>query len=584
MVTYGDLMSLSKSVFLLLLLVLAGCSDSDGDSGSEEQANSTPDPVSKGVPLACNTCPNPTPEATPFIAPLEGSLVTISGRITYDRVPHEAVGGGLDYDAITVMPVRGANLVLLDGSGDAINKTKTDDNGEYQIEAPENTNVRIRVLAELQNTGEAPNWDISATDNTSGNALYALDGSLSSSGSVDSNRDLHAPSGWTGNSYEQPRAAAPFAILDTVYDALQFILGAQPDVELPRLELRWSVNNIASSSVDVRRDLGLIGSSLYDPSENNIYLLGDENSDTDEYDTSVVLHEFVHYIEDTISRSDSIGGAHPLDLKLDMRLVYSEGLANALSGVFGNTNFYRDSALFQQSEGFRINLESRFNPSSGWFSERSIHALIYDIYDNENELGDELNLGFDPIFEVISSDNYINHPSLISVFTFADELARLNPEFSAEITSMLNTETIFGDGAYGENETNDGDNAFTLPVYKLLSLNSETRVCTNNREREYSGLGVSSFLRLNLANAGNYQLRAESDGTGTGQKDPDFIIYRNGITSRDLIFQSSTNDLEVGQAFLEQGEYVIELYEWTNRDNDELTGGTACFNVSASRI
>ena len=577
-------MSLSKSVFLLLLLVLAGCSDSDGDSGSEEQSNSTPDPVSKGVPLACNTCPNPTPEATPFIAPLGGSLVTISGRITYDRVPHNAVRSGLDYDSIIVMPVRGANLVLLDSSGDLINKTKTDDNGEYQIEAPENTAVRVRVLAELQNTGDAPNWDFSVTDNTSGNALYALDGGLTSSGDVDSNRDLHAPSGWTGSSYGQPRAAAPFAILDSVNDALQFILGAQPHVELPRLELRWSVNNIASNSVDGRRDLGLIGTSLYDPSENNIYLLGDEDNDTDEYDASVILHEFVHYLEDTVSRSDSVGGFHTLNQKLDMRLVYSEGLANALSGVFLRSRLYRDARSSGQSEELIFDLESNFNGVQGWFNENSIQSFIYDIYDSENDANDELSLDFESIFGVISSEDYINNSSLISIYTFADELMQRHPEFSGEITSMLNAEFIFGEGNYGENETNDGENAFTLPVYKTLSLNSETRVCTNNREREFSGLGVSSFLRLNLANAGNYQLRAESDGTGTGQKDPDFIIYRNGITSRDLIFQSSTNDLEVGQAFLEQGEYVIELYEWTNRDNDELTGGTACFNVSASRI
>ena len=41
-------------------------------------------------------------------------------------------------------------------------------------------------------------------------------------------RDLHAASGWGGSSYTSARDAAPFAILDTVYDAMQFV---RPEVE-----------------------------------------------------------------------------------------------------------------------------------------------------------------------------------------------------------------------------------------------------------------------------------------------------------------------------------------------------------------
>ena len=570
--------ALKLLILVAIMQVLAAC------SGSDDESSDASNNQDKGLLVPCSTCPNPTPLPTSSFAPLEGNLVTISGRVTYDRVPHVNGASALDYDSIIIMPVRGANVLLLDASGAPISKTKTNADGDYQIQAPENEIVQVRVMAEMQKAGAAPTWDFSVTDNTQGNAVYGIQGSLVTAGDVDSSRDLHAPSGWTGDGYGEPRAAAPFAILDSVYGALELIIDADSQINLPPMELRWSVNNIAAMSIDLDRSTGLIGTSLYDPSENNIYILGDENNDTDEYDASVVLHEFVHYLEDSLSRSDSIGGSHPLDSRLDMRLVYSEGLANALSGAFGGTSLYRDSALSGQAGGFTFSLETRFNRAPGWFSERSVHAFVYDLFDDENEIGDELSLGFAPILDVLTSDDFINHPSLITVFSFSSELAALNPELSSEITNMLNFESIFGEGYFGENEVNDGGNAFTLPVYKNLILNMPIRVCTNNRERDFSGLGVSSFLRLNITDTGNYRITAESDGTGTGVKDPDFIIFRNGIASRDLVFQNNSADRESGEAFLEQGEYVIEIYDWANRDNNDATGGTACFDVVANRI
>ena len=41
-----------------------------------------------------------------------------------------------------------------------------------------------------------------------------------------------------------------------------------------------------------------------------IHSCGQQNSDTDEYDRHVVVHEWFHYFEDHFSRSDSMGGVH----------------------------------------------------------------------------------------------------------------------------------------------------------------------------------------------------------------------------------------------------------------------------------
>ena len=78
-----------------------------------------------------------------------------------------------------------------------------------------------------------------------------------------------------------------------------------------------------------------------------IYILGDFTAlggDTDEFDQSVIAHEFGHYVEDRFGRSDSIGGDHGGSATLlDLRVAFGEGWGNAFSGMVLGDPIYRDS-------------------------------------------------------------------------------------------------------------------------------------------------------------------------------------------------------------------------------------------------
>ena len=171
---------------------------------------------------------------------------TLSGKITYDLVPQRISGSGtaLDYNNITAESVRGATVELMDSSGTVISSTSTDSQGNYSFDVSENQMVQVRVKAELLRSG-IPSWDVKVVDNTSSDAIYTLVGSLASTGSVSSIRDLHAPSGWGGTSYSSTRAAAPFAILDFVYQSVQKVVGVDATVVMPELIVNWSENNVA---------------------------------------------------------------------------------------------------------------------------------------------------------------------------------------------------------------------------------------------------------------------------------------------------------------------------------------------------
>ena len=132
-------------------------------------------------------------------APPPGSTVAVSGQITFDRVPAVA-GQGLVYAQTVVQPARGVTVELLQ-AGTVSASTTTDAAGNYSFgSAPANTDVSIRVRAEMLRVG-TPSWNFRVVDNVNGEALYTLAGAVFNTGSANVTRNLHAASGWGGAAY-----------------------------------------------------------------------------------------------------------------------------------------------------------------------------------------------------------------------------------------------------------------------------------------------------------------------------------------------------------------------------------------------
>ncbi len=562
-----------RVIFLLYLspLFLIACGGGSSGGGTETTPTPTPTPT---VSVEVTPTPEPTPTPTPSPTPDPTLSTTISGTVTFEFVPHDS-GGGLDYDNMSDLPVRGATVNAVNSVGAVLAEDTTDASGNYSVTVDRSTSVRIRVLAELAEDRGDPSWDFSVTDNTSGNALYSMEGSLASSGTSPSVRDLHADSGWNGVQYSSERVAAPFAILDAVYEALQVILVADPDVNLSSTELRWSTSNRAVSG---SRTDGAIGTSFYDPGENNMYILGDVNNDTDEYDKSVIQHELAHYLEDTISRSDSIGGSHTLSSALDMRVAFGEGFANAFSGIASDQPIYSDSSGTAQERGFAYSLETNTISGAGWYNENSVGQIIYDIADDDDDGVDVISEGYTPIYQAMTSSDYVNGSPLTSIFLFADRLKDItDASTDSVIDNLLQAENINGTDEYGSGETNDNGDASVLPVYATLAPGGRLDdVCGNNADDEYNGLDVRRFVRVNITSSGNYEVRAITS-LGTGVKDPDIVIWNQGVQIARL--DSGVADSETDVVALGSGEHIFEVYDFLNVDQNS-GGGNSCFDLT----
>lgn len=556
-------------------------------------------------------------------------VVTISGQVQYEFVPPNIGCAGLNFDGIELRPVRQATVELVDGTSNVVlDADITDDDGRYAVSVDADTQAFLRVRAELKRAG-APAWNVEVRDNfddsmpedqrppLSQRPMYVLDGSVFNAGSADSSRNLTATTGWnpSTSSYDDPRAAAPFAILDAVYTSMQFVLAEDPQVAFEPLDVFWSIHNTPTGT-EPDIDLGELPTSFYS-SDNRLFLLGMDGVDTEEFDDHVIAHEWGHYFEDVFSRSDSIGGAHGLGDRLDMRVAFGEGFATALSGMALDDPQYCDTLWSQgQMNGFRIDIESTpvFDSPGGWYNELSIMRLLYDLWDDGPADDDGMSIGFTPIHAVMIGAQAVT-PAFTSIFTFATALKTENPAAVPFIDALLAAESITADGDYASTETNDaGAAGDVLPVYTTVPDGSAFEICSNS-QFDRSGEGglaadgnkLSEHRYLRMALAGPARLSVEIRTTDetvemlppddpddpVDQSDPDILIFRAGqlrnqFVGDDLQGLSGDANAEVFTTPdpLPAGDYVMDLNEFRYEDADTAADFPArsCFDVTITTL
>lgn len=515
-------------------------------------------------------------------------VFNLDGKITYDSVPHGSGSSALDYVGTSQKPVRGAVVEAVSGST-VIASATTDAGGNYSITysgmVPANLNVVVRVRARLRQTG-TPSWDFQVVDNTSAGAAYVMTiTTLAPDTTTTATIDANAPSGWGGSGYNATRSAAPFAILDQVYDALNKVFAVDASVNFQPLNLNWSVNNVPAAG---NKALGQITTSHWDGTA--LYILGAENVDTDEYDTHVVLHEWGHYFESTFSRSDSIDGSHTSGDRLDMRVAFSEGLGNALSAMISDDPLYKDSMGANQAGGFGFDIESNTVSNPGWYSEASVQSVLYDLYDANADTGDSVALGFAPVYNVLTGA-FKTGDTLTSIFSFMPPLIAANPAETTAIQALLTAQGIDGNiDTTGSTETNNAATAsHVLPVYTAVTAGGPAvEVCTLNKFEwnpsapDRNKLSYNRYLRFNAPSTRTYSVSVSttSSTSFSTNADPDIYLYSStGLIGAALSYTANSESMTTPTLASGQN-YVLVVTDYN------LAGATGaestCMNVTVN--
>ena len=530
--------------------------------------------------------------------------VTVSGVLQYEFPPPNNQCRGLNFDAIELRPIRQATVQLLNSAGTTlIDTTVSNDLGQYAFTMDPQTDFIVRVRAELKRSSTLT-WDVEVRNNvdTSGSPpplaqrpIYVMDSAVTNSGTADQTLNLTATTGWGGSSYTDPRVAAPFSILDAIYSAMLFIAAEDPNVTFSALDAFWSVDNKATSPTDI--DAGDLPTSFYN-GQSQLFLLGMDGDDTEEFDDHVITHEWTHYFEDNLSRSDSIGGPHFIGSdSLDMRVSFGEGFANAMSAMTLGNPIYCDTGWFgNQQSGFGVNMEEQSTNAPGWFDEVSVFEIVYDLWDTNNEggaSGDTGSIGFGPIYDVMTGPQSTT-PAFTSIFSFITYLKQQGTGQDAFIDALLAAQNIDGQNIdiYGDNESNDRGGADdVLPVYTDIAQGQTVNVCVNSQfddDRDGNKLSEHRYLRFDAPSSRNYSLlmtATSADGGAPSQpsngfdcsadpndpenhehSDPDFLVWQNG-TFRGWGVDCDPNS-ESESIFMSSGINVIDIQDWRHEDDD----------------
>ena len=335
------------------------------------------------------------------------------------------------------------------------------------------------------------------------------------------------------------------------------VLSVAPDAAFPTLRVFWSTRNTPAKG---QVSLGQIGTTSFvaDPAGDTIYVLGRENVDTDEYDASVVAHEWGHYYQHAFSRDDSPGGSHDFGDLLDQRLAFSEGWGNAWSGIALNRQDYGDSMGPLQGPGVYEDLAAGAAAPMGWYREASVESILWRLNSQ---------YGFAGIHQAMAN-GLRSTPTVTTIHAFAAAFASSMPSAQSGLASLLVGQSISGavNDPWATQETNaDGDPAL-LPLYRNASVGVPQIACVTNRYGADNKLGSFVYLRVQVPTARTYQIGV----TGPAGSDPDFSIYAGGR----LGASDGPGTSESGAFGLPAGDVVLAVNDANNSSSN------TCFNIS----
>ncbi|HTU68475.1 MAG TPA: hypothetical protein VMF52_21220 [Steroidobacteraceae bacterium] len=511
-------------------------------------------------------------------APAAGNVL-LTGRITFARVKfNTTLNLGLDYTNQVNQPARAIFVeARAAGTATVLASNRTDSDGNYVLTVPANTSVDVVAIARMTRLTPQPlpRWDFTVVDkdHTPNSPYEFKDAPVNSA--TGATHDMNIPSGFGATRTPTGvRASGPFAVLDTVYAAVQGVLSAAPTTDFPALKLDWAEDNEG-------------GNTFFDSASQTIVLSADPDDDSDEFDPHVIAHEFGHYIEDNFSRADNIGGAHGLGDKLDIRVAFGEGFGYAFAAIVLKDPVARDSFVsggVQVSSTFNVET----NPSTSapgttsgnygcWCSESSVWSILWDLYDGAADTNDTVALGFRPMWDVLVNQQR-STTAMTSIFSFVTAVKSTQPDSVGAINTLVNAQNITSGtmDAFATTETHfptEVASAGALPVYTTLTAGTPVTVRSVNDAGTYNALGNHRFVRYVKSSATSQTVTIST----AANLDADAIVYRNGT------FVSQEEDIgNESFTITTAGTYIFDVYEYSNYDDTSGTPGDYDITVAVN--
>lgn len=482
----------------------------------------------------------------------------VTGTALYQKI--DVTDSGLDLTHPLMFPIRNARVEVFDPSAQAVvSASETDDHGGFSLAVPLAGNLVIRVLSRLQS------FDLRVEDNTNLNAIYAIQLPIDAA-TVGSGLYL----------FDKSRVSGAYNILEMVQRANDTVKMADPGVQPTPVTIFWSQNNTNRSGNPAQ---GFIGTSEFNVSNGTAYILGDRSTDSDEYDDSVIVHEYAHMLAAQYSRDDSPGGQHSLGDMLDPRLAWSEGWANFFSSAVRNDPIWRDSMVGPNGPGIlRYDLSDSTptgDPHPGYWSEATVDTLLWALYDGL----DADNVQY-PISAIWGAFTDLRNNRFVYLPYFLDNFIKRAPSSTSDVVNAAQSRDV----NYLPGTVPSVTNPFPMPITvgaiigpaAVDSASSRrTDLITSAHFYTFTIAGGATTIRMDIVDPG--------PAGNPNANDLDIFLYNVDGKLLDVSDSGGNGQPERIADRLGAGTYVVEVRSYyTNADTGKVSYNSGDYKLSVS--
>lgn len=341
------------------------------------------------------------------------------------------------------------------------------------------------------------------------------------------------------------RTNGPFNIIEVIFNIQSQIQNFTPNPDFGLSIIEWSPSFFSGTSF-FRGPKG--------------FILGDRNTDSDEFDDSIIGHEYTHFLQAQFSRSDSPGGLHQSNESLDPRLAYGEGEATFFAQAFLDDPIVIDTGSSAMTTSV-TNLESDTEPTQGFTSELSVSKVLWDCFDNTpGESGDTVSLPLSALFTVFDQD--LENNTFVYLIDFIDSLVARNPSSGTGIASILSNEAI----TYTPGAIPSVPNQYPIPLQSGVPLTGTVDSAKATRgPGEVRGTLADSIATYSftISSSTTVSISLSHTGEGTTPAAPDmldFYIFDDAgkrLFGGQLSPNSGTGYTIMASGLLQAGTYGI---------------------------
>lgn len=452
-----------------------------------------------------------------------------------------------------------AEVVVYNSAGKSIQCGETDGSGQISLQIPKTAGTYT-----LQVNSRSDNSQVKASvlDNPQYNRYYKIQASFTLTSSDTAKAVTLNPASIGSGSSAGPAGA--FNILYQIWKANEFLRNNTSCTNCTSVSVAPKVKVFWTPGLSPGYYYGdsSVGISFYSKDDvpassiaKGLYVLGgiqgDLNcTDSDQFDNSIILHEYAHFLEDSFAGSDSPGGSHTGNSLIDPRLAWSEGWANFFqAAVMSSDTFHgwyvdtvgnADCSTSGSGISIALDLEKQTSgqdipnyTNQGIFREVSISRTLWDIFTTsaESDFGsttgadDGFNTGltFGPIWEAFSSTTAglaisniaFRNMGLLNYYLTAYTAANYAAE-SANLASVLSNEMQpASEIEYAVNLTTTGSGSCTSNIpgtsttfpITLTGVASESIQRSNDYyEYDYDGSSATATIKLKYTTGTSFDI------------------------------------------------------------------------------